>query len=92
MAAETLVPRLLKFKSQPVKKVKRKSNFVPLVKKQPNEKVVKRVVASTAMKILDAPDLVDDYYLNLLDWSPLNVLAISLKGFVYQQNIETLQT
>jgi hypothetical protein len=29
-------------------------------------------------KILDAPDIVDDYYLNLLDWSPMNVLAVAL--------------
>jgi hypothetical protein len=25
-------------------------------------------------KVLDAPDLTDDYYLNLLDWSSQNVV------------------
>ena len=29
---------------------------------------------TTQERILDAPDLVDDYYLNLLDWSSNNVV------------------
>lgn len=32
---------------------------------------------------MDAPDLVDDYYLNLLDWGSSNVLAIALGCTVY---------
>lgn len=32
---------------------------------------------------MDAPDLVDDYYLNLLDWGSANVLAIALGSTVY---------
>ena len=32
---------------------------------------------------LDAPDLVDDYYLNLLDWGSSNVLLIALGNTVY---------
>jgi cell division cycle protein 20 (cofactor of APC complex) len=31
-----------------------------------------RHVPQTQERILDAPDLVDDYYLNLLDWSSTN--------------------
>lgn len=34
-------------------------------------------------KTLDAPDIVDDYYLNLLDWGSANVLAIALGSTVY---------
>ena len=34
-------------------------------------------------RTLDAPDLVDDYYLNLLDWGSSNVLAIALGSTVY---------
>ncbi len=37
-----------------------------------------RYVPSAPERILDAPDLVDDYYLNLLDWSSSNVLAVAL--------------
>lgn len=34
-------------------------------------------------KILDAPEIKDDFYLNLLDWSSTNLLAIALDNFVY---------
>ena len=35
---------------------------------------------------MDAPDLVDDYHLNLLDWGSTNVLAIALESTVYLTN------
>ena len=34
-------------------------------------------------KILDAPELQDDFYLNLVDWSSSNVLAVGLGRSVY---------
>jgi WD40 repeat protein len=34
-------------------------------------------------KILDAPELRDDYYLNLMDWSSSGQLAIGLDKTVY---------
>eukprot|EP00983_Pelagomonas_calceolata_P091811 1157592-Pelagomonas_calceolata.AAC.4 len=34
-----------------------------------------RHIPQTQERILDAPDLVDDYYLNLLDWSCNNVVS-----------------
>lgn len=37
----------------------------------------------SAERTLDAPDLVDDYYLNLLDWGSSNVLSIALGNTVY---------
>lgn len=37
----------------------------------------------SAERTLDAPDLVDDYYLNLLDWGSVNVLSIALGRTVY---------
>ncbi len=37
-----------------------------------------RIINPSAEKILDAPDIKDDYYLNLLDWSSKGVLAIGL--------------
>eukprot|EP00897_Mesotaenium_endlicherianum_P010935 jgi/Mesen1/9870/ME000070S09154 len=42
-----------------------------------------RHVPQAAERILDAPELVDDYYLNLLDWSSDNVVAVALGGTVY---------
>ena len=37
-------------------------------------------------RILDAPELVNDYYLNLLDWSADNRLAVALGADVYLWN------
>jgi cell division cycle protein 20 (cofactor of APC complex) len=42
-----------------------------------------RVIPSLPEKILDAPELMDDYYLNLLDWSCSGQLAIGLNKTVY---------
>ena len=43
----------------------------------------RRRIVTAAERVLDAPGLVDDYYLNLLDWSPLNQVAIGLERSVY---------
>lgn len=40
-------------------------------------------------KVLDAPDLIDDFYLNLLDWNDRNVLAISLSQTIYMLNTQS---
>lgn len=37
-------------------------------------------------RILDAPDIVNDYYLNLLDWSCNNHLAVALGPHIYLWN------
>ena len=37
-------------------------------------------------RILDAPDIVNDYYLNLLDWSVNNHLAVALGPHIYLWN------
>ena len=43
----------------------------------------KRKVSKTPFKVLDAPALQDDFYLNLVDWSSMNVLAVGLGTCVY---------
>ncbi|XWS59328.1 hypothetical protein CRYUN_Cryun08bG0112400 [Craigia yunnanensis] len=43
----------------------------------------KRHISQTADGKLDAPDILDDFYLNLLDWGCNNVLAIALNDQVY---------
>ena len=49
-----------------------------------------RCIPQFPEKILDAPDLVDDYYLNLLDWGQENnVLAVCLAQTVYLWNAVT---
>uniref|UniRef100_A0A3Q4HRU4 Cell division cycle 20 homolog n=1 Tax=Neolamprologus brichardi TaxID=32507 RepID=A0A3Q4HRU4_NEOBR len=42
-----------------------------------------RYISSTPDRILDAPDLRNDFYLNLLDWSSRNFLAVALHNSVY---------
>ena len=37
-----------------------------------------RKIAKIPYKVLDAPQLRDDYYLNLVDWSDTNNLAVAL--------------
>ena len=48
-----------------------------------------RFIPKSPDKILDAPDLVDDYYLNLLDWSKSNILAVALRQCVFLWNAST---
>ncbi|TKW36837.1 hypothetical protein SEVIR_1G008300v4 [Setaria viridis] len=43
----------------------------------------RRHIPQSAERTLDAPELVDDYYLNLLDWGSNNVLSIALGDTVY---------
>jgi hypothetical protein len=50
---------------------------------------VVRKVPSAPVRILDAPDLVDDYYLSLISWSKENILAVALARSVYIWNAVT---
>ena len=45
-----------------------------------------RHIPAAPERILDAPDLVDDYYLNLLDWNKDNVISVALGSTVYLWN------
>ena len=47
----------------------------------PNKR--KRRISKVPFKVLDAPALQDDFYLNLVDWSSHNVLAVGLGACVY---------
>ncbi|KAI7881407.1 WD40 repeat-like protein [Lichtheimia hyalospora FSU 10163] len=53
-----------------------------------------RRILTSPEKILDAPYMADDYYLNLLDWSVANVVAIGLDRSIYLWNANdgTIQT
>ncbi|KAF2110412.1 WD40-repeat-containing domain protein [Lophiotrema nucula] len=45
-----------------------------------------RAVAKVPYKVLDAPDLADDFYLNLVDWGSQNTLGVGLGSCVYMWN------
>ena len=42
-----------------------------------------RKISKVPFKVLDAPALQDDFYLNLIDWSMQNYLAVGLSSCVY---------
>jgi len=48
-----------------------------------------RHIPQAPERILDAPELVDDYYLNLIDWSSQNSIAVALGCTVYLWNAGT---
>ncbi|KAI9489047.1 WD40-repeat-containing domain protein [Zychaea mexicana] len=48
-----------------------------------------RHISRTAIKILDAPELQDDFYLNLVDWGNNDCLAVGLGSCVYLWNANT---
>jgi len=48
-----------------------------------------RAVSKVPYKVLDAPDLADDFYLNLVDWGSQNVLGVGLGQCVYMWNSQS---
>jgi cell division cycle 20-like protein 1 (cofactor of APC complex) len=45
-----------------------------------------RAVSKVPYKVLDAPELADDFYLNLVDWGSTNILGVGLGHCVYMWN------
>ncbi|CAD6499587.1 BgTH12-03698 [Blumeria graminis f. sp. triticale] len=52
---------------------------------------VPRPISKVPYKVLDAPDLADDFYLNLVDWGSSNSLAVGLGRCVYLWNSQSGQ-
>ncbi|TKA79696.1 hypothetical protein B0A55_04084 [Friedmanniomyces simplex] len=48
-----------------------------------------RAVSKVPYKVLDAPELQDDFYLNLVDWGANDILAVGLGHSVYLWSRET---
>jgi len=51
-----------------------------------------RRIPTTAERILDAPGMINDYYLNLISWSVTNVVGVALRESTYMWNAETNET
>ena len=43
-------------------------------------------IPKTAYKVLDAPNLREDFYLHLIDWSKRDILAVGLENILYLWN------
>ena len=79
----SLNPRILAFKPAPPESSKpidlRSQYNRPLKPQNATSAQFRRRVLSAPDRVLDAPGLLDDYYLNLLDWSSQNQVAIGLE-------------
>ncbi|KAI3457883.1 hypothetical protein Pfo_014546 [Paulownia fortunei] len=75
--------RILAFKNKPPTPVEAIPNDFSLAAHQVKPAKPRRHIPQTSERTLDAPDLMDDYYLNLLDWGSSNVLSIALGNTVY---------
>lgn len=58
---------------------------LPAMKKKLNI----RKIDKNPFKVLDAPFLQDDYYLNVVDWSQSDNLAVGLGNAVYMWNYKS---
>lgn len=75
--------RVLNFRPSSSVKKEPRTNLNRPVRPHTSSAVAKRKISTVAERVLDAPGIVDDYYLNLLDWSASNVLAVGLGSAVY---------
>jgi len=77
--------KILSLKTKPVAPRPDYHNHLRVVYSQNLSKKVKptRVINQKEEKTLDAPGLVDDYYLNLIDWSAANLCAVALSSQLY---------
>ncbi|OTB05660.1 hypothetical protein M426DRAFT_319647 [Hypoxylon sp. CI-4A] len=82
-----LSTRILQFKPAPPESSKpidlRQQYNRPLKPASASSAQFRRRIAAAPERVLDAPGLIDDYYLNLLDWSSGNQVAIGLERNVY---------
>ncbi|GMI89649.1 cell division cycle 20.1 [Hibiscus trionum] len=87
LLAETLNmnrTRILAFKNKPPTAVEHFPSEHSTASVHPTKSTKsRRHIPQSSERTLDAPDLVDDFYLNLLDWGSGNVLAIALGNTVY---------
>jgi len=88
--SKTQDSRILSFKSKvPAAKDGHANNMKILYsagKPQVQKSANIRQIPSLAEKILDAPEMMDDFYLHLLDWSSLNHVAVGLTAGMYIWN------
>lgn len=84
--------RILAFKNKPQPPVE----LIPkhILSPPPRSKSSKprRHIPQSSERTLDAPDILDDLYLNLLDWGSGNVLSIALGNTVYLWNASDSST
>ncbi|WJX50261.1 hypothetical protein P8452_36591 [Trifolium repens] len=76
--------RILAFKNKPP--TPKEIRSPPPPPPQSRSSKPKRHIPKTCERMLDAPYIVDDFCLNLLDWGSTNVISIALENSVYLWN------
>lgn len=61
---------------------------IKLMTSSRSSRIENRHIDTSPHRILDAPGMLDDYYLNLLDWSSTNLVIIGLGESVYGYNVD----
>ncbi|EFH48549.1 hypothetical protein ARALYDRAFT_489619 [Arabidopsis lyrata subsp. lyrata] len=82
--------RILAFRNKP--KALLSSNHSDSPHEQSKSVKRRRYIPQNSEKILDAPGIVDDFYLNLLDWGSSNVLALALGHSIYLRDASSDST
>ena len=77
---------LFRFKAEPRVRTEDAFSLTPVQELAPayaSSRKLQRKIPKVPFKVLDAPQLQDDFYLNLVDWSSANVLSVGLSNCVY---------
>jgi len=82
--------RILSYNNKPVSAPDEHANNLKVLysafKHPASTRKTSRHIPQAAERILDAPEILNDYYLNLVDWSRNNHLAVSLGNRIYLWN------
>lgn len=84
--------RILAFKNKPPTPVELIPNSILSPPPPSKSSKPRRYIPQSSERTLDAPDILDDFYLNLLDWGSRNVLSIALGNTVYLWNAADCST
>ncbi|CAG9317882.1 unnamed protein product [Blepharisma stoltei] len=76
---------LFRYNSQSAQLRENKENqgFVPDIVNNEETSPTQRIVPKVPYKVLDAPQLLDDFYLNVVDWSSADTLTVGLNNSIY---------
>lgn len=89
--------KIFKFKTEKKKKSSINVNLGNIFESMQNSSNINNVnysrkISNRPYKIIEAPGLMDDFYLNLLDWSSKNEIAVGLDNSVYLYCASKTQT
>lgn len=76
---------IFRYKSQSSNLFENKENqgFIPDIAMHEDAAPTQRVMPKVPYKVLDAPQLLDDFYLNVVDWSSTDTLTVGLNNSIY---------